>query len=95
MAKIDPQNPEEARQAQDVDIPPQLLPEREKRTGRGGAANVYHPSSEEVEKAKLHNERLRRESLHRQDPSLKQKIVEKAKDKLPGTGPNREPSDRA
>lgn len=35
MARLDPERPEEARQAQDVDVPPILLPEGQNRTGRG------------------------------------------------------------
>jgi hypothetical protein len=35
MAKLDPDHPDEARQAQDVDVPPILLPEGQNRTGRG------------------------------------------------------------
>lgn len=101
MAKLDPEHPDEARQAQDVDIPPiLLLPESQNRTGRGklpvctvssrhvaddipgSIANVYTPSNEEVEKARLHNERVRRESFNRKDASLKRRAlgaVEKAK----------------
>lgn len=35
MAKNDPQNPEEARRAQDVDVPGLTLPEGTHHTGRG------------------------------------------------------------
>lgn len=62
---------------------------------QGGKANVYTPSNEEVEKARMHNERIRRESFNKKDASLKRKIVEKAKEKLPGKSPSREPSERA
>jgi hypothetical protein len=58
----------------------------------GGIANVYTPSNEEVEKARMHNERVRRESFNK-DSSLKRKIVEKAKEKLPGKSPSRERSE--
>lgn len=95
MAKNDRENPDEARQAQDLDVPTILLPEGQNRTGRGGAANVYKPSDQQVKNARLHNERVRRESFNKKDQSLKQKIVEKARDKLPGKSPSREPSDRA
>jgi hypothetical protein len=109
MARLDPERPEEARQAQDVDVPPILLPEGQNRTGRGksrlvqtlhgswltlfikgGIANIYTPSNQEIEKARLHNERIRRESFNKKDASLKQKIVNKAKEKLPIS--NRSPS---
>jgi hypothetical protein len=35
MVKLDPEDPDEARQAQDVDLPPIPLPEGQNRTGRG------------------------------------------------------------
>jgi Protein of unknown function (DUF3602) len=35
IVKSDPDNPVEARKAQDVDVPPILLPEGQNRTGRG------------------------------------------------------------
>ena len=56
----------------------------------GGIANIYTPSNQEIEKARLHNERIRRESFNKKDASLKQKIVNKAKEKLPIS--NRSPS---
>ena len=61
------------------------------RSNAGGVANVWQPSHEEVEQAKLHNERVRRESFNKRDQVLKQKIMETAKDKRSGKSPSREP----
>ena len=57
---------------------------------------MYKPTNEEIEKARLHNERVRRDSFNKRekDQGLKQRIVEKAKDKLPGKSPSREQTDR-
>jgi len=81
MAKNDPEHPEEARIAQDVDVPGIILSEGAYHTGRGnhtprvvpaflltiagGAANTYVPTEEERLEAKENNERLRRESFRR------------------------------
>ena len=59
----------------------------------GGLANIYTPSNQEIEKARLHNERIRRESFNKKDASLKQRIVDKAKEKLPHRSPSRELSE--
>ena len=62
---------------------------------QGGIANVYTPSNEEVEKARLRNERFRRESFNKKDASRERMVVEKAKEALPGKSPSREPIERA
>ncbi|KAG9785682.1 hypothetical protein KCU88_g2409, partial [Aureobasidium melanogenum] len=57
MAKNDFDHPEEARRAQDVDVPGITLPEGSFHTGRGGMANTYKPTDEELQAAKSHNEK--------------------------------------
>ncbi|EXJ78996.1 hypothetical protein A1O3_08497 [Capronia epimyces CBS 606.96] len=66
MAKNDPKHPEEARRAQDVDVPGITLPEGSYHTGRGGVANTYKPTERELQAAKAHNEKVRTESFNRQ-----------------------------
>jgi hypothetical protein len=43
----------------------------------------------------LHNKQVRRESFNNKDVSLKRRVVEKAKETLPGKSPSREPIERA
>jgi len=66
MAKNDPNNPDAARTAQDVDVPPQRLNEGPQHSGRGGAGNVDKPSFEEQESHRLHNQRLEEEARQKQ-----------------------------
>ncbi|ETN38911.1 uncharacterized protein HMPREF1541_06953 [Cyphellophora europaea CBS 101466] len=56
---------DEARTAQDVDVPGITLPENTHHTGRGGAANLYTPTGSEALDAKTNNERVRRTSFQR------------------------------
>ncbi|KPI45442.1 uncharacterized protein AB675_801 [Cyphellophora attinorum] len=56
---------EEARTAQDVDVPGINLPEGSHHTGRGGAANTYTPSEKETLDARKNNEQVRRSSFQR------------------------------
>jgi len=56
MTKND--DPEQARIAQDLDVPPQRLSEGPVHTGRGGAANVQGLSAEEAEANRSHNVQL-------------------------------------
>ncbi|TVY26085.1 hypothetical protein LHYA1_G004284 [Lachnellula hyalina] len=53
MAKND--NPEEARRAQDVVGHPRRESTSSTHVGRGGAANIFKPSAEEIAKAKTDN----------------------------------------
>jgi hypothetical protein len=56
---------EEARTAQDVDVPGIKLPETSHHTGRGGAANMYTPNEAEQRDAKNNNERVRSSSFQK------------------------------
>ena len=49
MAHNDPERPEVARAAQDVETPPQPEPAGPKHYGRGGAANVVGQSGQSAE----------------------------------------------
>jgi hypothetical protein len=83
MAKNDFERPEEARRAQDVDVPGITLPEGSFHTGRGGLANRYTPSHRELEAAKAHNEKVRKESFHRsgsEDRGTVRALADKAKE---------------
>jgi len=83
MAKND--SADEARRAQDVDVPGITLPEGTFHTGRGGGGNIYTPSENEQLKAKEHNEKVRRESFKRtgsKDRSTIRALAGKAKDSL-------------
>ncbi|KAL2421220.1 hypothetical protein ABEF95_006579 [Exophiala dermatitidis] len=87
MAKNDFDHPEEARRAQDVDVPGITLPEGSFHTGRGGLANTYKPTDEELQAAKSHNEKVRRESFHRggsQDRGTIRALADKAKEAVTG-----------
>jgi hypothetical protein len=66
MAKNDPNHPEYAREAQDVDGAPPRLSVGEFHTGRGGAANVGHPTKEEIGAAKEERLQWERENLAQQ-----------------------------
>ncbi|KIW17455.1 hypothetical protein PV08_04649 [Exophiala spinifera] len=82
MAKND--NPEEARRAQDVDVPGIIMPEGTHHTGRGGEGNLYKPTEEEQRKARAHNEKVRTESFNRdgsKDRGHIRALADKAKDK--------------
>jgi len=83
MAKNDLEHPEEARRAQDVDIPGLTLPEGSHHTGRGGAANTYTPSELEQRQARQNNEKVRSESFRRsgsKERSGIRALADKAKD---------------
>jgi hypothetical protein len=85
MAKND--NAEEARVAQDVDVPGITLPEGPHHTGRGGAANTYTPSDSEKLEAHEHNKQVRRESFnksHSRERASVKALAEKAKEALTG-----------
>ena len=56
---------DEARTAQDVDVPGIKLPENTHHTGRGGAANRYTPTPDEVEDARNNNQKVRTSSFQR------------------------------
>ncbi|RVX68525.1 hypothetical protein B0A52_07949 [Exophiala mesophila] len=87
MAKNDLQHPEEARKAQDVDIPGLTLPEGSHHTGRGGAANVYTPTESEQLEARQNNEKVRSESFRRSGSKERngvRALADKAKDALTG-----------
>lgn len=87
MAKNDPQNPIEARRAQDVDVPGITIPEGVHHTGRGGAANLYKPTEDEQRLAKQHNEKVRSESFNK-DRSTIRAFADKAKDAVSGKSNN-------
>jgi hypothetical protein len=57
MAKNDPDHPEVARRAQDVEAPVHREPEGNFHYGRGGAANVAKPAEEEAKARKSVEER--------------------------------------
>jgi len=78
---------EEARRAQDVDIPAFTLPEGTVHWGRGGEGNIYTPTEGEQRQAREHNERVRRESFQRnasKDRTAIRALADKAKDTLTG-----------
>ncbi|EXJ64841.1 hypothetical protein A1O7_01179 [Cladophialophora yegresii CBS 114405] len=81
MAKLD--SAEEARRAQDVDVPGITIPENVHHTGRGGAANLYKPTEAEQREARAHNEKVRSESFSKDRSGLKG-LAGKAKDNLVG-----------
>jgi len=62
IAKNDPENPEIARKTQDVDVPAIKIVEEQHHIGRGGAANAYKPSEEEIKAPKEDNEKVRTSS---------------------------------
>jgi len=85
MARND--DPEEARRAQDLDVPTTRLVEGPVHTGRGGAANVRRPSQDEIEANRELNRqtsRERRES-YEQNQNVKG-LADKGKDFLFGLG---------
>ncbi|EXJ96448.1 hypothetical protein A1O1_01574 [Capronia coronata CBS 617.96] len=87
IANNDFEHPEEARRAQDVDVPGITLPEGSYHTGRGGVANRYTPSESELHAAKAHNEKVRKESFHRSgsaDRGTIQALADKAKEAVAG-----------
>lgn len=87
MAKNDPEHPEEARRAQDVDIPGLTLPEGSHHTGRGGAANKYTPSELEQRAARENNEKVRSESFRRSGSKERngvRALADKAKEAVTG-----------
>jgi len=77
------QHAEEARRAQDLDVPGITMPEGVHHTGRGGAANLYKPTEEEQREARAHNNKVRSESFNK-DRSGIRALAEKAKDTLTG-----------
>jgi len=81
MAKNE--DPDEARRAQDVDVPGIVIPESTHHTGRGGAANLYKPTEEEQRVARAHNEKVRSESFNKDRSGLRA-LVDKAKDTMTG-----------
>lgn len=53
----------------------------------GGMANTYKPTDEELQAAKSHNEKVRRESFHRggsQDRGTIRALADKAKEAVTG-----------
>jgi len=87
MARNDPQNPDEARRAQDVDVPGLTLPEGSHHTGRGGAANKYTPTELEQLEARQNNEKVRSESFRRSGSKERtgiRALAEKAKEAVSG-----------
>lgn len=95
MAKND--NAEEARRAQDVDVPGIIMPEGTHHTGRGGEGNLYKPTEEEQRQARVHNEKVRTDSFNRDGSkernsirALADKAKDKAKEALPGKHQNEE-----
>jgi len=86
MARND--DPAAARRAQDVVGTPRRESTSSTHVGRGGAANVFKPSAEEIEKAKRDNAKW--ESAVGDDDSLKQGVpkpkglADKGKDWLLG-----------
>ncbi|KAK5341276.1 hypothetical protein LTR98_002068 [Exophiala xenobiotica] len=89
MAKND--NPEEARRAQDVDVPGVMLPEGSHHIGRGGEGNLYKLTEEQQRQVRAHNEKVRTDSFHRDSShdrskirALADKAKDTAKDVLPG-----------
>lgn len=79
MAKLE--SPEDARRAQDVDVPGIAIPEGAHHTGRGGAANLYKPTEDEQREARAHNEKVRSDSFNK-DRSAIRALVDKGKDAL-------------
>lgn len=78
---------EEARRAQDLDVPAITIPEGAHHTGRGGAANTYTPTETEQREARAHNERVRSESFNRSGSKERGNIralADKAKDAITG-----------
>ncbi|KAJ9645257.1 hypothetical protein H2199_003263 [Coniosporium tulheliwenetii] len=71
IAKNDPQHPELARAAQDVEAPVQREPEGVFHYGRGGAANVTKPSEEQ---------RRSREAQREKSPEEGKGLMEKGKE---------------
>ncbi|KAH0836248.1 hypothetical protein AYO21_10796 [Fonsecaea monophora] len=84
MAKNDFEHPEEARRAQDVDVPAITIPEGVHHTGRGGAANLYKPTEEEQRKARAHNEKVRSDSFNKERSTIRS-LAEKTKETLTGS----------
>jgi len=90
MALNDPNHPEYARIAQDIDLPMTLDSTTDFHGGRGGAGNVYHPEEEEAKAAKLREEE---EAKKRPPPVDHSKIdyrgwADKGKDLLFGRSKN-------
>ncbi|OAP62476.1 hypothetical protein AYL99_04681 [Fonsecaea erecta] len=83
MAKNDPDHPEEARRAQDVDVPVITIPEGVHHTGRGGAANLYKPTDDELREARAHNEKVRSESFNKERSTIRS-LADKTKETLTG-----------
>jgi len=52
IAKNDPEKPELARKSQDVEAPPVRTADEQRHIGRGGAANTYIASEDEVKAAR-------------------------------------------
>ncbi|KAF2499540.1 hypothetical protein BU16DRAFT_524018 [Lophium mytilinum] len=76
IAKNDPNHPEVARLAQDVEAPLKREPEGPHHYGRGGAANVAVVSEEEARVARENNAKVRGGSEERKS------LLEKGKDIL-------------
>ncbi|KAK5093579.1 hypothetical protein LTR70_004612 [Exophiala xenobiotica] len=75
------ENPENARKAQDMDVPGIVLPENEYHTGRGGEGNRVKPSDDELAAARQNNEQVRSASFTKDRSGLKG-FADKAKDVL-------------
>ncbi|MCJ1303942.1 hypothetical protein MMC08_006753 [Hypocenomyce scalaris] len=65
MSKNNPDEPQLARESQDVNGAPRRYSEGESFFGRGGAANTTRPSPEEVAKAKEENRRIEQQARQR------------------------------
>lgn len=83
MARNDPQHPELARAAQDVDAPIHRDHEGPHHFGRGGAANIRKPTEEEARIARETNERKSGDAVREQGPAGDVKgLLEKGKEFL-------------
>ncbi|CAI6341587.1 unnamed protein product [Periconia digitata] len=81
MARNDPNFPEIARASQDVEAPVHREPEGPHHYGRGGAANVAHPSEEEKRAAAEANRR-KSEERKREEGAAGKGLVDKGKELL-------------
>lgn len=85
MAVNDPENPEFARERQDLDVPlVALAAEKDYPIGRGGAGNVHHLTDGERAKAKEHNQHVRANSQGRPTETDNAELAEKGREKLFG-----------
>lgn len=85
MAKNDPNRPEIARAAQDIEAPAHREPEGPKHYGRGGAANIAKLSEEEKRTAQEHKQR-KSEEARRVEGVAGKGLVDKGKELLQKLG---------